>query len=141
MERRQAQEALCPKQISGFTLLEIMVALAVLSISLVVLLGLRNRDVALSERARHITEATFLGRKKMTEISVSGFPDFGETSGTFGDDLPQYAWRQEVTQTPFEEVREVLVQIVWKTSKSEESVRFTSYLFDDGSNRSSNATP
>ena len=119
-----------------------MVALAVLSISLVVLLGLRNRDIALSERARRITEATFLGRQRMTEVSILGFPDFGETSGTFGEDVPQYVWRQEVTQTPFEAVREVLVQIVWKNKESEESVGFTAYLFDDGSKRSSgNARP
>jgi len=119
---------------SGFTLLEIMVALAVLSISLVVLLGLRNRDIALSERARRITEATLLGRQKMTEVSISGFPAFGETRGTFEDEhVSQYTWRQEVRQTPFEEVREVLVQIVWKNKNAEESVRFTSYLFDDGS--------
>jgi len=122
----------------GFTLLEIMVALAVLSISLVVLLGLRNRDIALSERARRITEATFLGRQKMTAISISGFPDFGETHGDFEEEGP-YTWRQEVKQTPFDEVREVLVQVVWKNNSSEESVRFTSYIFDDASGGRGNA--
>jgi len=116
----------------GFTLIEIMVALAVLSISLVVLLGLRNRGISLSDRSRNIIEASILARQKVTEISAAGFADLGEKEGDFGEESPKYLWRQVVVQTPFEAVRELLVQISWKNSHREETVDVTTYLFDSG---------
>ncbi|MFQ5544256.1 MAG: type II secretion system protein [Nitrospiria bacterium] len=116
----------------GFTLLEIMVALALLSISLVILLGLRNRDVALSERARQITEATILARQRITAVSVAGFPDLGKSDGDFGEDFPRYRWAQEIKQTFFEEVRELILSVRWKEGKREEEIQFTTYLFDTG---------
>ncbi len=119
----------------GFTLLEIMVALAVISISLVVLLGLRNRDLVLSATARDMTKATMLARKKITEIHMSSFPDLGEKKGRFGEEAPEFRWRQEVVQTPFEAVREMVLEVSWGGSEDHEEekdgqVSFTSYLFD-----------
>lgn len=123
------------KENSGFTLLEIMVALAVISISLVVLLGLRNRDLVLSATARDITKATMLARKKITEINMGPFPDLGENKGDFGEESPMFRWRQEVVQTPFESVREMVLEVSWGGDEAREKekdgqVRFTSYLFD-----------
>ncbi len=115
----------------GFTLIEIMVALSVLSISLVVLLGLRNRGISLAEKSRHIIEATLLARQKTTEISAQGFAGLGEEKGDFGDESPQYSWRQTVIQTPVQEIRELLVQIVWKENNREETVDVTTYLFNN----------
>lgn len=119
----------------GFTLLEIMVALAVISISLVVLLGLRNRDLVLSATARDMTTATLLARQKITETQLIGFPDLGEKKGDFGEEAPDFRWRQEVIQTPFGSVREMLVEVRWGVSEDNEAekdgqVRVTTYLFN-----------
>ncbi len=119
----------------GFTLLEIMVALAVISISLVVLLGLRNRDLVLAATARDMTQATLLARQKITEIQLIGFPDLGEKKGDFGEEAPNFRWRQEVVQTPFDSVRELLLEVSWGINEDKEKekdgqVRFTSYLFN-----------
>lgn len=115
---------------SGFTLLEIMIALAVISISFVVLLGLRNRDIALAAYSRHITVSTLLARQKITGVSVEGFPDLGFSEGDFGEDYPAFKWRQEVKQTPFDVVRELDLRVVWEEGDREEVSRFTLYLFD-----------
>jgi len=122
------------KHAAGFTLLEIMVALTVLSISLVVLLGLRNKDIALAAHARELTEATLLARQKVTDITITGFPNLGEETGDFGEEAPKYRWRQEVRPTPFEAIRELSVQVIWENNKEERSVNFTSYLFDPSIN-------
>ncbi|HLG22490.1 MAG TPA: prepilin-type N-terminal cleavage/methylation domain-containing protein [Candidatus Manganitrophaceae bacterium] len=129
----------------GFTLIEIMVALAVLSIALVVLLGLRNRDLALAAYSRHLTEATLLARQKIGEISLAGFPDLGEREGDFADAAPgyrdlrgmvfgrtEYRWREEVKQTPYpyDVVRELSLTVVWSEGGREETARFTTYLFN-----------
>ncbi|MFQ5780993.1 MAG: prepilin-type N-terminal cleavage/methylation domain-containing protein [Nitrospiria bacterium] len=118
-----------PQSGSGFTLLEIMVALAVISISFVALLGLRNRDIALAAYSRHLTEATLLARQKITEVSATGFPDLGVTEGDFGEAYSGFQWEQEVKQTPFEVVRELVLTVIWMEGRREEETKFTLYLF------------
>lgn len=119
-------------QSSGFTLIEIMVALVILSVSLIVLLGLRNRDLALAAYSRHLTEATLLARQKITEITLAGFPDLGERLGDFGDEYPAYHWKQEVKQTPYpyDVVRELTLTVSWKEGGRDEGSHFTTYVFN-----------
>lgn len=114
----------------GFTLIEIMIALAVLGISLTVLLGLRNRDIALSAYSGHMTEATLLARQRISEVSFAGFPDLGAREGDFGEDHPNYKWKEEVKQTPYDVVRELNLEVLWTEGGREESVRFTTFLFN-----------
>lgn len=115
---------------SGFTLIEIMISLAVLAIALTVLLGLRNRDIALSAYTGHITEATLLARQKVAEISFAGFPDIGAREGDFGEEHPGYKWKQEVKATPYDVVRELSVEILWREGGRDETVRFTTFVFN-----------
>src|SRR5581483_7317523 len=114
----------------GFTLIEIMIALMVLSVSFVVLIGLRNRDIALAAYSHHMTEATLLARQRITEITAAGFPEMGESEGDFGEAAPLYKWKQQMKQTPFDVVRELALAVVWKEGSREEEVRFTTYLFN-----------
>lgn len=107
-----------------------MIALAVLAISLTVLLGLRNRDIALSGYSGHLTEATLLARQQIAEITFAGFPDLGEKEGDFGEERPGYRWKQEVKQTPYDVVRELNLDVLWKEGGREESVRFTTFVFN-----------
>ena len=53
---------------SGFTLLEVMVALAILSSTLVVLLRIVTNNVRATNHAKMTTAATFLARTKMVEL-------------------------------------------------------------------------
>lgn len=101
----------------GFTLLEVMVALAILAVSLVVLLGLRNRDVQLQAYARDLTRATLLARQMAAGIDLAGPPELGYQEGDFGEDEPGFAWQRQVT--PFmsefigDRVHEVRVSVLW----------------------------
>ncbi len=127
-----AQKGGIPKYKNGFTLIEVMIALSILSIALVVLLGLRNQGITLAARSRHIIEATLLARQKVTEVSAEGFPELGEKKGDFGVDFPQYTWRQDVVQTPFSVVREIMLEVLWKENNRELRLGVTTYLFDRG---------
>jgi len=73
-----------------------------------------------------------LARQKVTEVSAEGFPELGEKKGDFGTDFPQYSWRQDVVQTPFNVVREILLEVVWKENNREVSLGVTTYLFNRG---------
>jgi general secretion pathway protein I len=84
---------------AGFSLLEVMVAMAILALALVVLLRITTNNVRATVRARSITVATFLSRAKLAQmeddILREGFTDTDrEDSGDFGDEgHPQFRWK------------------------------------------------
>src|SRR3989304_364318 len=114
----------------GFTLLEVLVALAVLSLALVVLLGLRNRDVGLVTETRYLTAATALARMKMVETGMEGFPEIGEMAGEFGEGYPEFRWHRVISSTPFDYVREVRTSVMWGKN-DRESVELVNYVFQE----------
>jgi general secretion pathway protein I len=86
----------------GFTLLEVLVALAVLAFGLMAVSDLAGTALAQHGYARDLTVATALARGKLAELEEtyedSGFKDFDETQeGDFGDQgHPEFAWQVEV---------------------------------------------
>jgi general secretion pathway protein I len=96
---------------SGFTLLEVMVALAVLAGALMAVADLSGNALRNFGYARDLSMATLLARGKMAEVEEkyedNGFTDFDETdSGNFADQgQPQILWKLELkrpegTMTP-----------------------------------------
>ncbi len=86
----------------GFTLLEIMVAIAILSMTLVVLLSIITNNIRATNHAKMTTAATLLARTKMIDIEDqildNGFSDTTETaSGTFKEQgYPQFDWETTI---------------------------------------------
>ena len=88
--------------VKGFTLLEVMISLAILAVSLVAIGNLNGGAVAMHAYGRRATEATLLLRGKMLdvedELQKKGFSDFNdEQHGTFDDEgSPDYSWSAEI---------------------------------------------
>lgn len=86
----------------AFTLLEVLVALTVLSLGLMAVADLAGTALRQHGYARDVTVATALARGKMAELEETyldkGFKDFDESEeGTFADQgQPGFAWRVEV---------------------------------------------
>ncbi len=86
----------------GFTLLEVMVALAILTTTLVVLLQIITNNVRATNHAKMTTAATLLARSKMTDLEDSilenGFSTDNETDkGTFRDqNFPSFRWESTI---------------------------------------------
>src|SRR5947207_3655391 len=86
----------------GFTLLEVMISLAILAIALVAISGLNGGAVTMHAYGRRATEATLLLRGKMLDVEddleKNGFSDFDdEKHGDFTDDgASAYAWSAEI---------------------------------------------
>jgi len=85
----------------AFTLLEVLVALAVLSFGLMAVADLAGTALRQHGYARDLTVATALARGKMAELEEAyedkGFKDFDEgEEGDFADQgRPDFAWRVE----------------------------------------------
>lgn len=81
----------------GFTLLEVMIALAVISIALLAVLSAQSQGVSLANESRFNTTASLLAQGKMAEIETVGdVGDLGRGSGDFGEAFPDYVWHLSV---------------------------------------------
>jgi general secretion pathway protein I len=82
----------------GFTLLEVMISLAILGTALITLLSLSSADVRASHKAKMLTIATGLARAKMLDLEEellrTGFQDTAETAeGNFEEEeQPRFTW-------------------------------------------------
>ena len=112
----------------GFTLLEVMIALLIIATSFVVLLHTRNQSVITADYAKRATVATLLASEKMSDIEQEDFPDTGDDSSNFGDDYPEYRWKTSVSDTAYENIREVKVEILWGEGNSERSIGLVNYV-------------
>ena len=113
------------KRNHGFTLLEVMISLAIFGMTATVLLGLRNWDLDTRIFSQKVTIATLLVQEKLVEaeLAVDGPPAFGVTTGDFEDRAPGFFWRQTVSATPLTiDVREVKVRVSWALRNKEDFV-------------------
>ncbi|WDN90303.1 general secretion pathway protein I [Desulfosarcina sp. BuS5] len=79
---------------AGFTLIEILVALVILSISLVTIMQLFSGGLKASRIAGDYTQAIFLAREKMEELLLDKEDSTEITEGDFNND---YKWQAEIT--------------------------------------------
>ena len=84
----------------GFTLLEVMIAVALIAIALTTLLGSQSQSVSFANSAKFETMAALLAQSKMSEITVQESDELTNDSGDFGDDYPGYAWEVNVSASP-----------------------------------------
>ena len=116
----------------GFTLLEIMVALAIISVALVALLALGNRSIATQARLQQLTQATLLAQQKLATAEVDarlGRLEQIRQEGVFPEPYAAYRWRLEFADTPLPSIRTVTVTVAWGEEDRNEFVDLTSFLF------------
>lgn len=86
----------------GFTLLEVMVAIAVLAVAMSAIVGVNVGAMAMTSRTKGYTIAPLLARSKMIDVEEAirekGFPDFDEREeGDFSEEgYPAIKWSSEV---------------------------------------------
>ena len=84
-----------PSHQQGFTLLEVLIAIAILAISLSAIFGSQAQSLALATEAQFNIHAATLARAKLAEYE-SGVAPVEDGDGDFGDDFPGFAWKIEV---------------------------------------------
>ncbi len=112
----------------GFTLLEVMIAVAIMSMVLVSLIGLKNRGAEDVLLADHMTTATLLAKEKMTATLLSTKLAPVEEEGEFEDEaFKSYQWKKIVATTPLSAVMEVRIAVLWKEGTRDEMIELVSY--------------
>ncbi len=105
----------------GFTLLEVLVSLAILSTTLILAYRVISGAVYAQERSEGWTKATLLGEAKVRELT-DGFPEVQETEGTFPSPDDRYGWTLSVRQAMHEDVREVHLTVAWEAGGERQTI-------------------
>jgi general secretion pathway protein I len=120
----------------GFTLIEVVVALAVLSIGMVVIIELFSGGLRIGRTSAEYTRAVNFARFRMEEISANATIDEGTEQGRFDD---HYRWQTQVKRVPFLPVDsnsdfrppvdfyQVRISILWQSGSKEKSINIESY--------------
>ena len=81
---------------SGFTLLEVMIALAIMGIGLGIVMQLFSGSLQAAYKSGKYTDATLLARQKMEEVLLKNELEEGWESGVFSDDFRDFSWEVQI---------------------------------------------
>ncbi|MBC8018923.1 MAG: prepilin-type N-terminal cleavage/methylation domain-containing protein [Verrucomicrobia bacterium] len=99
----------------GFTLLEVMIALAIMAGVIITLLGAVNYHIGVIAAERDSTAMTLLARARMAEIEPS--PAKGE--GTFAPSHPELQWKAELLPAELPVLQLLVVRVQRSGDKRE----------------------
>lgn len=113
----------------GFTLLEVLIALAVAGIALTAVLALARQNLTAEGRIEHTTQATLLGQQLLAELQsgVRPLPEGGQ-DGAFEPPDDQYRFAIRLLPTPVPGVQQVQVKISW-SERDSDSVTLDSFAW------------
>ena len=98
----------------GFTLLEVMIALAITAGVLLTVISSLNYHLSIVGQDAEETTAVLVGRAKLDD------PDFGkqtDNKGTFAPDHPALKWEREITPTEIPGLNRVVLTVSWNDDK------------------------
>ena len=107
--------------IGAFTFIEVIAALAIVSISLLGLLKLHLVSIGMADSAAMTAQAVFLAQGKIAETMAIGYPEVGVDSGAAEYDRADFRWRTEVSDMQLPELaqaevaglRKISVDVTW----------------------------
>ena len=105
----------------GFTLLEVLVSLAILSITLLLAYEVFSGAIGAEDRSERWTVASCLGETLVRE-STAVWPDTGDAEGKFAAPMEAYSWKRSILPAAHPDAREVHVTVTWSTGGLEERV-------------------
>lgn len=96
----------------GFTLLEVLVALAVVAIALSALLTSSGQTINAASGLRDRTVAQWVAENRLAEMRLeAGWPDIGRTRGQVEMAGRDWFWTMRVEETQDEDLRRVEVEV------------------------------
>jgi general secretion pathway protein I len=95
---------------SGFTLLEVMIALSIIALALVSLLTVQALTVKMSGKALSITNTVLVAREKMCEVEFLEDMPKGESHGEMKQH-PDYKWEQIIEEVEIKDFKGRLCKV------------------------------
>jgi general secretion pathway protein I len=117
------------KHAEGFTLLEVMVALAIIAFTVVTYVHSQNTSIALLTESTNVTVATLLAQGRMILLEGDDISGPVEREGTFEEArYAQFRWKEHVVATPLPNILEAHVEVSWDDNRGLRSVELISMV-------------
>ena len=111
-----------PRRQSAFTLIEVMVALVIVSLALAAVAASMGQMIDTANTMRDRTFASWIAQNKIAEMRLAGvIPEVGESSGEVDFANTSWAWTAEVSETGVENLLKVDVTVSY--AGFEDSIR------------------
>jgi type II secretion system protein I len=125
-------------RLPAFTFVEVLVALAIVSISLLVLLKLHVISISMADTAEITSQAALLADEKIAEILAPGYPLLGSNSGTVERNNRRFEWQTEVTdlrlpqldEVPVGGLRKISVDVGWGNGSGKKHLEMSTCVAD-----------
>ncbi len=104
-----AQERCKTNTAHGFTMVEVIVAIAILSTSMLAVFGVLRTCLDADSRSRMLTRSVLLAESLMTETMLKKNITYETTQGSQGT----FNWQIQVAPTPMDNLGAISVQVKW----------------------------
>ncbi len=102
----------------GFTLLEVLISIAILGLALIALTGLRDRAITMVERAERLNRAVITATNLMTTLEMA--PPRERKAGMEDG----YRWEAVVKDGPLQGMKEIVLTLWWEEERLLEVVEY-----------------
>ena len=114
----------------GFSLLEIIICLGLIATALMAVFQLQAQNLDLQSESRFITTAHHLSQERLARIRNADGLLPGNSSGDFGEDFPQYIYREDIMPVPgVEHLYKVNLLIALASAEAARNYVVETYLF------------
>ena len=117
----------------GFTLIEIMISVAILSFGMILILQGFTHSLNILRISQNNLQATLLAEEKMAQIQIdakkSQYGFLADSNGESKIDNIEFRWQTSITpDEEYEDLNELLTTVSWKEGKREGMVPVITYL-------------
>jgi general secretion pathway protein I len=119
---------------SGFTFLEIMVALSIIALVLVSVYRLQMQSVSAEYVSRFYITAPLLAQEKLAEVESRSLEDLTNDAGDFGEAYPGYTWQLDVSTVENDTLADLTeqfkkIEVAIFLNQDENTYRVNTYRF------------
>ncbi len=113
-----------PKKAEGFSLLEVLVALTIISLTLFLTFQINSGTIETEQTVRTRLQALFEGETLLQSV-LQRFPEKGEKKGKGESEAFPYTYVLKVKETPHPDALEVGLTISWREGKDTRTLNLT----------------
>ncbi|MBN1872500.1 MAG: prepilin-type N-terminal cleavage/methylation domain-containing protein [Candidatus Omnitrophica bacterium] len=116
------------KKDAGFTLLEVLIAIIVLTVGAIAVIGAFSEGLFASRTSENMESALHIAQAKLEEIKDTAFDSLADSGPTADPDFPEFDVTVDVSEG--DNPMEVDVTVSWNTKGGEASATLTTLVAD-----------